>query len=118
MPLSATFPVFPVPNRKMDAATVLQTVLSAIPSGSITITPFSILQLPTLITYLLSLSAVRDWLKLFLIGAALESSHRFLTSLWFAVENYFWLTVTLDESDDCGREYSSESNCVLDRPKH
>ncbi|KAI0738473.1 P-loop containing nucleoside triphosphate hydrolase protein [Daedaleopsis nitida] len=105
----------------MDAVAVLQTVLTAIQSGSVAlngsavfatnataqpvttlISPLSILQLPTLIAHLLSLSAVRDWLKLLLIGAALESCRRFLTSSWTTVKNYFWITVTLDEGDDCG----------------
>ncbi|KAI0794435.1 P-loop containing nucleoside triphosphate hydrolase protein [Fomes fomentarius] len=106
----------------MDAVAVLQTVLTAIQSGSVLvngteaitanatahvpaavpITPMSLLQLPTLIAHLLSLSAVRDWIKLFLIGAALEYCRRFLTSSWTTIKNYFWITVTLDESDDCG----------------
>lgn len=111
----------------MDAVAVLQTVLTAIQSGSVSIngtqaitanatahvpaavpiTPMSLLQLPTLIAHLLSLSAVRDWIKLLLIGAALESCRRFLTSSWTTIKNYFWITVTLDESDDCGCEFNT-----------
>ena len=110
----------------MDAVSVLQTVLSAIQSGSlplngsevlaanatappptaVAITPLSLLQLPTLIAHVLSLSAVRDWLKLLLIGGALEMCRRFLTSSWSAIKNYFWITVTLEEGDDCGCECS------------
>ncbi|RPD59009.1 P-loop containing nucleoside triphosphate hydrolase protein [Lentinus tigrinus ALCF2SS1-7] len=106
----------------MDAVSVLQTVLAAIQSGSVSfngtevntanatvpsptaaaITPLSLLQLPTLIAHVLSLSVVRDWLKLFLIGGALEICRRLLTSSWSAIKNYFWITVTLEEGDDCG----------------
>ncbi|KAI0694551.1 P-loop containing nucleoside triphosphate hydrolase protein [Cerioporus squamosus] len=106
----------------MDAVSVLQTVLTVIQSGSVSlngtealaantttpspsaaaITPLSLLQLPTIIAHVLSLAAVRDWLKLFLIGGALELCRRFLTSSWSAIKNYFWITVTLEEGDDCG----------------
>lgn len=119
----------------MDAVSVLQTVLTAIQSGSLplnatevlaanatapspstvaAITPLSILQLPALIAHVLSLSAVRDWIKLFLIGGALELCRRFLTSSWSAIKNYFWITVTLEEGDDCGCEYNMvlPTHCV------
>ena len=118
----------------MDAVTVLQTVLSAVQSGSISgldisdvisvanatagtsrpeassATSFSPSNIPALVLNILSLSVVRDWLKLLLIGAALEFCRRWLTTLIDVARNYFWITVTLDEGDDCGRECSSCSS--------
>lgn len=111
----------------MDAVTVLQTVLSAIQTGSIgglnvsdvissanvtvgtttsslAATSFSPLQIPALVFKLWTVSAVRDWLKLLLMGAALEFCRRSVTTSWDAIRNYFWITVTLDEGDDCGCE--------------
>ena len=76
------------------------------PLAPVAITPLSILQLPSLLSHLLALSAVRDWLKLLLIGSALEIMRRSISSSWSAVQRYFWITVTLDESDDCGCELS------------
>ena len=108
----------------MDAATVLQTVqtvLSVLQPGS---TDFNISEVlaatnttspssteasasfsPFLIvSRLLTVSAVRDWLKLLLVGGILEVCRRLLWRSWESIMNFFWITVTLDEGDDCGRE--------------
>lgn len=109
----------------MDAVAVLQTVLSAVQSGpnglnfsevlaatNTTIaspgasTSFSPMQLPGLISKLLSLSAVRDWLKLFIFGGLLEVFRRLLWRSWDGITNLFWMTVTIDENDDSGGERS------------
>ncbi|OSD04832.1 P-loop containing nucleoside triphosphate hydrolase protein [Trametes coccinea BRFM310] len=108
----------------MDPIMVLQTVMSAIQSGAVNLTAadaarsenttatsatndgvavasFSLLQLPTLLTMLLSYSAVRDWLKLLLLGALVETGRRLLTKVYHDIINYFWLTATFDGNDEC-----------------
>lgn len=112
----------------MDAVAVLQTVLSAVQTGpngfnisevlaatntTVASSPgasasFSPMQLPGLISKLLSLSAVRDWLKLFIFGGLLEVFRRLLWRSWDSITNFFWMTVTIDENDDSG----GESNAV------
>nr|VWO95072.1 AAA domain-containing protein [Ganoderma boninense] len=106
----------------MDAVAVLQTVLSAVQSGpnglnisevlaaanatadasSGGVTSFSPMQVPGLFSKLLSLSAVRDWLKLFIFGGLLEVFRRILWRSWDGVTDMFWMTVTIDENDDSG----------------
>ncbi|KAI0664269.1 P-loop containing nucleoside triphosphate hydrolase protein [Cubamyces menziesii] len=107
----------------MDAVSVLQTVMSAIQSGAVNLTSsgessatgnatvasaaapavasFNILQLPSLISMLLSFSAVRDWLKLLLLGAIVETCRRVLTKAYYGFVNYFWITATFDGNDEC-----------------
>ncbi|KAJ8474440.1 hypothetical protein ONZ51_g7220 [Trametes cubensis] len=106
----------------MDAVSVLQTVMSAIQSGAVNLTSsgessatgnatvasaaapavasFNILQLPSLISMLLSFSAVRDWLKLLLLGAIVETCRRVLTKAYYGFVNYFWITATFDGNDE------------------
>ena len=106
----------------MDAVAVLQTVqtvLSAVQSGSTSLNISEVLAatnatLPSsagasasfspfqLVSRLLTVSAVRDWLKLLLVGGILEVCRRLLWRSWESIMNYFWITVTLDEGDDCG----------------
>ncbi|KAH9852608.1 P-loop containing nucleoside triphosphate hydrolase protein [Lenzites betulinus] len=105
----------------MDAISVLQTVMSAIQSGSMNLTvpdasaagntthptaaasvaSFSPLQIPSLISMLLSFSAVRDWLKLLLLGAVVETCRRLMTRSYYGIINYFWITATFDGNDEC-----------------
>ncbi|KAI0820755.1 hypothetical protein BC628DRAFT_1341378 [Trametes gibbosa] len=109
----------------MDAVTLLQTVMSAIQSGSMNLTvsdasasasaagnasassaipsvaSFSPLQIPSLISMLLSFSAVRDWFKLLLLGAVVETCRRLLTRSYYGLINYFWITATFDGNDEC-----------------
>lgn len=122
----------------MNAAAVLQTVLAAVQSGSIdgpdtsnvmstatdassssdpttgayTLPVSESLGISSLVFDALSLPAIRDGLKLLLIGAFLELFRRSLSSLWAALNNCFWITVTLDESDTCGCKYSSILNAT------
>ena len=112
----------------MDAVTILQTVLTAVQSGSIAgldmsevisaanssirgatpsaspATSFSPLDTPGLIFKVLSLSVVRDWMLVFVIGITLEFLRRSLSYYWQKAKNFFWIRVTLDEGDDCGSE--------------
>ncbi|KAH9893420.1 P-loop containing nucleoside triphosphate hydrolase protein [Cubamyces lactineus] len=106
----------------MDAISVLQTVMSAIQSGAVNLTSgdssatgnvtvatgaapavasLNLLQLPSLISMLLSFSAVRDWLKLLLLGAIVETCRRVLTKAYYGFVNYFWITATFDGNDEC-----------------
>ena len=108
----------------MDAAAVLQTVqtvLSALQPGSTDLNISEVIaatnttSLPSaeasnsfspflLVSRLLTVSAIRDWLKLLLVGGILEVCRRLLWRSWESIMNFFWITVTLDEGDDCGRE--------------
>ncbi|KAI0675785.1 P-loop containing nucleoside triphosphate hydrolase protein [Trametes maxima] len=102
----------------MDAADVLQTVLSVIQSGSVanmtsepssatnaTVTsvpsgPASPPGLSQLLVLLFSTAAIRDWAKLLLIGAFLEACRRGLNKSWESIGDFFWLTATFDLSED------------------
>ncbi|TBU36874.1 P-loop containing nucleoside triphosphate hydrolase protein [Dichomitus squalens] len=106
----------------MDAVAIMQTVqtiLSAVQSGSTNLNISEVIAatnatLPSsaegapsfspfqLIHKLLTVSAVRDWLKLLLVGSILEVCRRFLWRSWESIMHYFWITVTLDEGDDAG----------------
>ncbi|RPD59014.1 P-loop containing nucleoside triphosphate hydrolase protein [Lentinus tigrinus ALCF2SS1-7] len=105
----------------MDAAQVLQAVLSAVQSGTpiANTTPAIPLgnapsssrstghtgdvlpsSLPEMIFMLLSMAAIRDWVKLFLIGAVLEGSRRILAKSWEKLTDYVWVTATFESNDD------------------
>lgn len=107
----------------MDASQILQTVLSAIQAGAGNTTtgsshppgsaanangtvpmhdagaaaPAGAVQL---LMTLLSMSAVRDWMKLLLIGAFLETYRRLITQSWESIQDYFWLTATFEMHED------------------
>ena len=96
----------------MDPLQILQTTLAGLMSGSQlnntvaqnetasaaaeTAAP---LNLSTLLSFLLSFSALRDWLKLFIIGGAIETCRRTCISLWAWFMESFWITACLDERD-------------------
>ncbi|KAH9893419.1 P-loop containing nucleoside triphosphate hydrolase protein [Cubamyces lactineus] len=109
----------------MDAAQVLQTVLSVIQSqnggdaGSVANTATAAtpspqcsapatsplaqtgsLSLPQLFFALLSTGAVGDWARLLLMGAVFETCRRVLTKLWEDGGDLFWLTATFEWSDE------------------
>ena len=54
----------------------------------------------SLITMLLSFSALRDWLKLFVIGGMIESCRRILLLGWKTVLESLWISATFDCDDD------------------
>ena len=58
--------------------------------------PFSI---STILSLLLSFSALRDWLKLIVIGGAIETCRRSCMRLWSSVIESFWITASFDEHD-------------------
>ena len=104
----------------MDAAQVLQTVLSVIQSGEIpavagatpsaaangTSPPFTAsagasgASLPQLIFMLFSMAAIRDWVKLILFGGVIEASRRALTAGWERLVDSFWVTATFEFDGD------------------
>ena len=53
-----------------------------------------------------------DWLKIFIIGGALELIRRFFVFGWRGLVNQFWITVALEEYDDSYGE-SEFSLCHL-----
>lgn len=59
----------------------------------------SSLNLPGILSLLLSFSALRDWIKLFVIGGAIESARRCLMMVWAWIIESFWLTACFDETD-------------------
>lgn len=58
----------------------------------------SVSGLGTLITLLMSFSGLRDWLKLIVLGGALETLRRSVSSVWEWVLGSFFLTIHLDVS--------------------
>lgn len=53
----------------------------------------------SLLTFVLSLGALRDWFKFFLLGGLLESARRLFTSLYTQIWEAFLLTVEIDGDD-------------------
>ena len=58
----------------------------------------------TLISTVLSLSALRDWLKLFVVGGLLEWCRRYFFTIRDWVMGTFWITATFEASDESYRE--------------
>ncbi|CAE7227372.1 unnamed protein product [Rhizoctonia solani] len=59
----------------------------------------SVTSLSSLFTILLSFSGLRDWLKLFILGGALETLRRIASSSWGWAIASFFVTVHLDNDD-------------------
>ncbi|KZT07303.1 P-loop containing nucleoside triphosphate hydrolase protein [Laetiporus sulphureus 93-53] len=59
------------------------------------------LDILSLISSLLSISALREWLKLGIMGGVFEICRRFYSSFIQTLRDFFWLSVTFDEDDDC-----------------
>lgn len=53
----------------------------------------------SLITFVLSLGALRDWIKIFFLGGLLESARRFFTYLYSAIWEAFLVTVEIVDDD-------------------
>ncbi|KAJ8695306.1 hypothetical protein PTI98_007912 [Pleurotus ostreatus] len=53
----------------------------------------------SLITLLFSFSALRDWIKLIVIGGVLETARRSVFSVYARLMNSFFITATFDEDD-------------------
>lgn len=65
---------------------------------------FNLASMPTdpagLWTFLLSFRALHDWLKLFLIGGALETVRRMFYYAWQTALEAFWITAHFDQDDE------------------
>ncbi|KAI0773331.1 P-loop containing nucleoside triphosphate hydrolase protein [Trametes elegans] len=99
----------------MDAADVIQTVLSVMQSGAATNAsaapppPESAaggagvpLTLPHLLTLLVSTAEVGDWVKLLLVGAVIEGCRRALSKSWQTIVDFFWIDATFELKQDVG----------------
>lgn len=67
---------------------------------SVAPTPQSSSNFTGLIGLLLSFSAIRDWLKLLLMGAAFESFRQTIAKFFQYISDKFWFEATLDSEDD------------------
>lgn len=65
-----------------------------------------------LLSMLLSYSALRDWLKLLIIGTVMETSRRLFLHLWQNIQESFWITACFDDDDE---SYSKSSSPCRDR---
>lgn len=57
------------------------------------------MNLPTVLSFLLSFSALRDWLKLLVIGGTIETCRRLCMQLWVSFIESFWITACFEERD-------------------
>lgn len=82
-----------------DAQAANATVASNATNSATGMDAMSSLNLPGILSLLLSFSALRDWVKLFVIGGAIESARRCLMMVWAWIIESFWLTACFDETD-------------------
>jgi len=79
------------------SAQVYDSLASNSTNASTATTVMSALPLPqdiySVITSVLSLSALSDWIKLFVVGGALETCRRFMFGWWDSFLETFWLEV-------------------------
>jgi mitochondrial chaperone BCS1 len=90
-----------------------QPVANASTSANVTETVISSSSLPPLtfssiVSLLLSFSALRDWLKLIVIGGVIETSRRLSMRLWASFVESFWLTACFEQNDI---SYSESTVC-------
>ena len=98
----------------MDTLEVLQKVASAFATSFASNTTisanFTSQPLPTttsafsatvssLISVFLSFSALRDWIKLIIVGGLIESARRLCFGLWYYTLESVWITASFDEDD-------------------
>lgn len=115
----------------MDPVHILQTTLAGIIGGShlnqslpdvahnntmgtASSTPLATpLNLSTLISFLLSFSAMQDWLKLLVIGGVIETCRRTCLRMWFSFVESFWITACFDERDACYSKSTPMLSCSV-----
>ena len=71
------------------------------------------LNLPGLLSFMLSFSALRDWLKLLVIGGAIETCRRMCIILWVSFVESFWITACFDETDVSYSEWHKFSSLPM-----
>ncbi|KAF7798694.1 hypothetical protein EIP86_009918 [Pleurotus ostreatoroseus] len=70
-------------------------------TGAATVNPLPLAVTPaTILSLFLSFSALRDWLKLIVIGGVVETSRRLCLKLWSTFIEAFWITASFEEHDD------------------
>ena len=80
-------------------------------TGAATANPLPIAVTPaTILSLFLSFSALRDWLKLIVIGGVVETSRRLCLKLWSTFIEAFWITASFEEHDD---SYSKSKPLML-----
>ncbi|KAG1725761.1 P-loop containing nucleoside triphosphate hydrolase protein [Suillus lakei] len=62
--------------------------------------PAALNGLGPLISFILSISALRDWAKLLIIGSFFETCRRLLATLWSSTIDSFFLTASFEDHDD------------------
>ncbi|KXN84242.1 putative mitochondrial chaperone BCS1-B [Leucoagaricus sp. SymC.cos] len=86
------------PQIQCNTQTGNATESSGFPTGAAVPSP-GFTNIPALITSLLSISALRDWLKLFIIGGAFEFCRRVGMKAYHAVYDWFFITAVFMEDD-------------------
>lgn len=90
--------VFNVLNNNDALMTNLNASAGNFTAGSSTATSIPT-DISSLIAFVLSLGALRDWFKFFLLGGLIESARRLVTSLYYQLWEAFLLTVEIDGDD-------------------
>ena len=70
-----------------------------VPDGADSTSTQSPLNLGSLLSLLLSLSALRDWLKVIVIGGFLETCRRFIFGSYHKLIDSFFITANFQEDD-------------------
>lgn len=67
----------------------------------------------SLLTFLMSFTALHDWLKLIVIGGVIETSRRLCFSTWRAVVDSFWIKAEVNNHDIAYRKFLKSSLGLL-----
>ena len=102
---SAVLPFLTLLNNSVETITLAQndtwndTLIDAIQNTTVSATPLKIpTDFSTLLTFIYSFSALRDYLKLIVLGGAFETLRRLYTASYKSLVNRFFITATF-ESD-------------------
>ena len=75
-------------------------------------TPVVAADFHTFVAALFSLTALQDWLKLFVIGGLIEAIRRYLSSFRDAIRRTFWITANFDSRTDVYRAYHDFASMI------
>jgi chaperone BCS1 len=82
------------------AANIFSNATAASAANATTLPPLTMpTDLPSLLTLLLSFSALREWAKLAIIGGFIEICRRFVFGGYTKVVNSFFITACFEEQD-------------------
>lgn len=85
--------------KSPDLVNATQTILQT-PSAALPLSLPAITDVASIFTLLASFGALRDWLKLFLLGSVLETIRRFVGTIWYRIIDSFFLSVSFESDDD------------------